>query len=64
MANRTEVSPDLSAVFGPDPLTTAIRGKLKELVGVLVEGELEDVGDRISETNRAGINLTLSGPPG
>lgn len=41
MDNRTEVTPDLSAVFGPDPLTDAIRGKLKELVGVLVEGELE-----------------------
>ena len=42
MANRTEVGPDLSAVFGPDPLTSAIRGKLQELVGVLVEGELEE----------------------
>lgn len=42
MANRTEVIPDLSAVFGPDPLSDAIRGQLKELVGVLVHGELEE----------------------
>lgn len=42
MSDRTAVGPDLTEVFGRDLLTQGIRGKLKELVGMLVEGELEE----------------------
>jgi hypothetical protein len=42
MSDRTAVGPDLTEVFGPDLLTQGIRGKLKELLGILVEGELEE----------------------
>ena len=42
MENRTGVELDLTDVFGPDPLTEGIRGKLKELIGVLVQGELDE----------------------
>lgn len=42
MADRTAVGPDLTEVFGPDLLTQGLREKLRELVGMLVEGELQE----------------------
>ena len=42
MSDRTAVGPDLTEVFGPDLLTQGIRGKLRELLRVLIEGELDE----------------------
>lgn len=43
--DRTAVTPELTGIFGPDLLTGGIRGKLKELVQVLLEGEVEEALD-------------------
>jgi len=43
--DRTAVTPALTGIFGPDLLTGGIRGKLKELVQVLLEGEVEEALD-------------------
>ncbi len=45
MEDRTAVTPALTGIFGPDLLTEGIRGKLKELVHVLLEGEVEEALD-------------------
>lgn len=45
MEDRTAVTPALTGIFGPDLLTGGIRGKLKELVQVLLEGEVEEALD-------------------
>jgi putative transposase len=42
MADRTAVTPQLTGILGPDLLTQGIRGKLQELVHVLLEGEVEE----------------------
>jgi len=43
--DRTAVTPALTGIFGPDLLTGGIRGKLKELIQVLLEGEVEEALD-------------------
>lgn len=45
MENPTAVTPALTGIFGPDLLSQGIRGKLKELVQVLLEGEVEEALD-------------------
>jgi putative transposase len=42
MADRTAVTPELTGILGPDLLTQGIRGKLQELVQVLLEAEVEE----------------------
>jgi transposase-like protein len=42
MADRTAVALQLTGILGPDLLTQGIRGKLQELVQVLLEGEVEE----------------------
>ena len=45
MEDRTAVTPALTGIFGPDLLTDGIRGKLKELVHIPLEGEVEEALD-------------------
>ncbi|HZE95585.1 MAG TPA: hypothetical protein VE981_01030 [Planctomycetota bacterium] len=45
MEDRTAVTPALTGIFGPDLLTDGIRGKLKELVQVLLQGEVDEALD-------------------
>jgi len=43
--DRTAVTPALTGIFGPDLLTDGIRGKLKELVQVPLQGEVDEALD-------------------
>jgi transposase-like protein len=43
--DRTSVTPALTGIFGPDLLTDGIRGKLKELIQVLLDSEVDEALD-------------------
>jgi hypothetical protein len=60
---------DTAHYLFPDDYTVTVNEPGSEKVFTTFHGRHEKavqefVGDRISETNRVGINLTLSGPPG